>query len=73
MNRIFVWSVLLVSLFLFISCATPHVVLLKDGTTIETRDTPDFDKKAGFYRYETVDGMKGQINKDAIVEIKEKK
>lgn len=73
MNRITIWGAVLVSLFLFIGCATPHVILLKDGTTIETKNTPDFDRKTGFYKYKSLDGVKGKINKDEIVEIKEKK
>ena len=73
MNRITAWVAVLVCLFLFIGCAMPHVVILKNGTTINTKSAPFFDRRTGFYWYESPDGVKGQINRDEIVEIKEKK
>jgi len=73
MSRLAVWGAVLVCLFVFIGCATPQVVILKNGNKIETRDKLDFDITTGFYRYESADGVKGQINKDEIVEIKDKK
>ena len=70
--RKFAWSLLLVCSFLLAGCAAPHVMVLKDGTTIETVNAPEFDNKTGFYEFETTDGKMTQINKDEVVSIKEK-
>ena len=55
-----------------IGCATPQVILLKDGRSIVSRDMPDYDKKTGFYEFETEEGKKIRVNKNEVVEIKEK-
>jgi putative heme iron utilization protein len=72
MNRIIAWGAAIVSLFLFIGCG-PHVVILKDGTIIETKYPPAYDRRTGFYDYQSLDGVNGHINRDEIVEIREKK
>ena len=72
MKRRFALVCVSVCLLLAAACSTPHVMLLRDGTTIETKDKPNFDKKTGFYKYKDATGKTGEINKDAITEIKEK-
>ena len=72
MKRGFVLVWVSVCLLMAAAFSTPHVMLLKDGTTIETKDKPNFDKKTGFYKYKDATGKTGEINKDAITEIKEK-
>jgi Bacterial protein of unknown function (DUF903) len=66
--NIVVSALMLVSM----GCATPQMILLKDGRTIESRDMPDYDKKTGFYEFETEEGKKIKVNKNEVVEIKEK-
>ena len=39
---------------------------------IESTDKPKFDKKTGFYEIKGKDGKTVKINKDEVVEIKEK-
>jgi hypothetical protein len=56
---------------LLAGCASQHVLVLKDGRTIETAGNPKFDEKTGFYKYKTLDGKGSKVNKDEIVEIKE--
>jgi major membrane immunogen (membrane-anchored lipoprotein) len=58
--------------FILAGCADPSIITLKDGTVIETTDEPDFDHKTGFYEFETVDGREAKINKDEVLEIKER-
>ena len=59
-------------LALLVSGCAHYVVTLKGGKTYETRKEPELDTKTGFYRIETRNGDKLQINKDEIVTIKEK-
>jgi hypothetical protein len=51
-------------------CATPHVITMEDGSTIETKDKPKLDTKSGFYSFETPAGQKKSVNKDKIRIIK---
>ena len=62
-------SIVLVSLLLLFGCASPHVLTLKDGTQIETKDEPQFDNRTGFYTYKGKDGKKAQVNKDEVATI----
>ena len=66
------FAVCLCTLFVLTACAAPHTLTLKDGRVIDTADEPDFNRKTGFYEYKTVDGKKVQINKDEVLEVKEK-
>jgi len=66
------WSIVLFSLFLLVGCASPHMMVMKDGTTIETKDEPQFDNRTGFYTFKSKDGKKTQVNKDAVATIKPK-
>ena len=52
------------------ACASPYLIVLKDGTEIHSRGEPDFDDRSGFYRYESVDGREHQINKDEVKAIR---
>lgn len=49
-----------------------HVMTLKNGRTIETKDAPEFDSKTGFYKVETKSGEKIQINRDEVLMIKQR-
>ena len=55
-----------------IGCAAPLRMLLKDGRTIEAKDEPEFNEKTGFYEIETPEGRKVKLNKDEVIEIREK-
>jgi major membrane immunogen (membrane-anchored lipoprotein) len=72
MGKHFRWSIILVSLFLLFGCASPHVLTLRDGTQIETKDEPQFNEKTGFYTYKGKDGKKAQVNKDEVATISTK-
>lgn len=61
-----------VPLALLLAGCGGHVVVLKSGRSIETSKMPELDAKSGFYRVETKDGEKMQINKDEIVMIRDK-
>ncbi|MFC1820827.1 YgdI/YgdR family lipoprotein [Thermodesulfobacteriota bacterium] len=67
-------GILLMTFLLMVSvgCATHHAILMKDGRTIVSKEEPKFDKKTGFYEIKTEDGHKMRLNKDEVVEIKEK-
>ena len=49
-----------------------HVVVLKSGQTIETSKAPELDTKTGFYRVESKDGKRLQVNKDEVLMIRDK-
>ncbi len=66
------FTVCLSILFALTACAAPHTMTLKDGRVIETADEPEFNQKTGFYEYNTVDGKKVQVNKDEVLEVKER-
>ncbi len=55
-----------VTAILFLGCATPHRITMKDGSTIETRGEPEYEKSSGFYRFETRTGEKTRVNKDEV-------
>ena len=57
------------SILFLAGCSTPSAIHLKDGSTIESLDTPEFDEDTGFYEYEAVDGSDKEINKDVIKSI----
>lgn len=57
--------------FLLAACGG-HVVVLKSGQSLETSKAPELDAKTGFYRVETKDGKKMQVNKDEILMIRDK-
>ena len=52
-----------------LGCATPYDIHLKDGQVIQSRDEPEFDKRAGFYRFEDAGGKSVRVNKDDIVKM----
>lgn len=72
MNIFFRFIVCFTTFWVFTACTAPHSMTLKDGRVIETADEPEFNRKTGFYEYRTVDGKKVQINKDEVLEVKEK-
>ena len=49
-----------------------HVVVLKSGQTIETSKAPELDTASGFYRFESKDGKRMQVNKDEVLMIRDK-
>ncbi len=61
----------LCSLLMLTACSTPHTMTLKNGSIIEMADEPEFNRKTGFYEYETLDGKKVQVNKDEVLDVKE--
>ena len=52
-----------------LGCATPYVIHLKDGQTLQSMDEPEFDKRAGFYVFEDASGKRVRVNKDDIVKM----
>lgn len=58
------------SLAALAGCATPSVITLNDGSQIQTTDTPEYDKRSGFYEFEQLDGKPTRINKDQVQSIK---
>ncbi|WP_252179329.1 YgdI/YgdR family lipoprotein [Endozoicomonas sp. 4G] len=70
MKRINLILVLIITVLL-VGCASPHVITLKDGRSITTKDTPRM-KPDGFYQYETLDGLEASVNGDEVLEIHQK-
>ena len=60
----------MIAAVVIIGCATPHVITLLDGSTIESKAEPDFDKKTGFYEFESRAGEQFKLNKDQVRSIK---
>ncbi len=56
---------------LLAGCSTPHTISLKDGSEIETADTPEYNQDSGFWEYETPTGVNKQVNKDEVKQITE--
>ncbi len=65
MNRV-VASVVIFLAIGALGCATPYVITMNDGATIETKDKPKLDQKAGFYSFETPAGQVKTVNKDQV-------
>ena len=51
-------------------CSSPTVITMKDGSQLQTTDTPKYDDDSGFYEFEELDGKPVRINKDDIHTIK---
>ncbi|TBU96824.1 YgdI/YgdR family lipoprotein [Stutzerimonas kirkiae] len=56
---------------LLVGCATPSLIVLDDGSEIQTLDTPVYDRQSGFYEFEQPDGKLHRINKDRVQTIKQ--
>lgn len=69
-NIIFCFVFVLVSTL--VGCSSPHTMMLRDGRLLELADEPEFNKHTGFYEFETTDGKMVRINKNEVIEIKEK-
>jgi hypothetical protein len=52
-----------------LGCATPYVIYLKDGQTLQASDEPDFDKQAGFYEFDDYRGKRVRVNKDDVLKM----
>lgn len=58
------------SVFALAGCATPSVITLRDGSTIQTTDEPKFDEDTGFYHFKEMrGGLDNNVNKDQIISI----
>ena len=55
-----------VAAVVIMGCASPHMITLLDGSTIESKAEPDFDKKTGFYEFESRAGEHLKLNKDQV-------
>ena len=55
-----------VAAVVIIGCASPYMITLLDGSTIESKAEPDFDKKTGFYKFESSAGKQVKLNKDQV-------
>ncbi len=69
MNRFGTAIAMAVAVFIM-GCASPHRITLKDGSTIESKAEPKFDKKTGFYEFKSRTGEKVKLNKDEVTSIK---
>ncbi|WP_085614299.1 MULTISPECIES: YgdI/YgdR family lipoprotein [unclassified Pseudomonas] len=47
-------------------CSTPSLITLNDGREIQAVDAPEFDRDAGFYEFQQLDGKRTRINKDQV-------
>jgi hypothetical protein len=47
-------------------CSTPSVITLNDGRELQAVDTPHFDRDAGFYEFQQLDGKQHRVNKDQV-------
>jgi len=52
-------------------CSTPSQITLNDGREIQSVDTPKYDREAGFYEFEQLDGKRTRINKDQVRSIQD--
>ena len=62
--------VLFVAVVFMAGCSTPHVITMKDGKTVTTKNTPEMNSD-GFYEYKTPDGVTVRINGSEVLEIHE--
>ena len=53
-------------------CAKPHMITLRDGQTMETKDEPSLNPASGFYEFKDESGKKIRLNKDEIRKIESK-
>jgi len=56
----------MVAAVVIIGCASPHMITLLDGSTIESKAEPELDKKTGFYKFESRAGEQVKLNKDQV-------
>ncbi|MFF7062192.1 YgdI/YgdR family lipoprotein [Pseudomonas sp. NPDC008258] len=47
-------------------CSTPSLITLNDGREIQAVDAPKYDRDAGFYEFQQLDGKRTRINKDQV-------
>ena len=69
-HKLSLTAVLAASFLALAACSSPSAITLKDGTELQTKDTPKYDKKSGFYEFEQLDGKPNKINKDDVHTIK---
>lgn len=44
----------------------PSLITLNDGREIQAVDAPKYDRDAGFYEFQQLDGKRTRINKDQV-------
>ena len=69
-NKISLTTLLAAAFLTLAACSSPSAITLKDGTQLQTKDTPKYDKNSGFYEFEQLDGQPHKINKDDVHSIK---
>lgn len=57
--------------FFLVGCPSAHIITLKDGEQIDTRNTPSMNRD-GFYEYQEEDGTDASINGDQVLKIEKK-
>ncbi len=71
MNKKYFTALFAAAVFVTLTgCSSPTVITLKDGSQLETKDKPKYDRESGFYEFEQRDGKPVRINKDDIHTIK---
>jgi hypothetical protein len=68
--RILILGTILAALLL-VGCSTPHTLVMKDGSEIQTSGEPIYNDRTGFYEFEDRDGLKHQVNKDEVRALRE--
>lgn len=69
-NKLSLTAVLAASFLALAACSSPSTITLKDGTEMQTKNTPRYDKKTGFYEFKQLDDKPNQVNKDDVHSIK---
>lgn len=62
----FSFTLVLMAMLFLAGCATPYQIVLKDGSSVEAVDEPEYNDDSGFYEYETLNGKEHMMNKDVI-------
>ena len=63
-------GIAIVTALLVVGCGTPHRITLQDGSTMESKAEPKYNKKTGFYEFKSRTGERVKLNKNEIRSIK---
>lgn len=66
MKKLLLPALLFGTLATLAGCSTPSLITLNDGREIQAVDAPKFDREAGFYEFQQLDGKRTRINKDQV-------
>ncbi|MBK4993940.1 YgdI/YgdR family lipoprotein [Pseudomonas sp. S37] len=66
MTKLLLPALLLGTFATLAGCSTPSLITLNDGREFQAVDAPKFDRNAGFYEFQQLDGKRTRINKDQV-------